>query len=444
MNTDNCGIIRHFLSQKSTVSDQASALSLSQGSIVTFPRSHRHFPKPFMSSSTVINDTNHSNHTKERKIMNHRDPERNAYMLCDSLARRGYLRWWHSFTGREQETGAERTFFLEYLILNPTPGRKKKVGKDCLSYVRIAAGVFPEGDLEGCTLYSYHSVADTSYVKHPVYLEAGGNIFSENHLKGAITVSELDEKSSLVPMNAGTIRWNLEVHKTISCHTGLIASPLFCALRALDSFWHGEGIRAEFRGEVVLNDTVYRITPADSFGYADKHWGRSYNRPWLQLSCCRLYSERTGKLLKNSALAVDGCCPRFFCFSLKPKVMLQVTYTGEDFCYSFARPFLLSRVRWKVKADAGHFFWNIKALNRTSMAKLTVHCDRRDLLGLQYDEPDAVRAGSSRLVRTAGTGIGTLTLYRLTPSGKEWVDTLTIQRALCAYRSTPLRRASAK
>ena len=132
--------------------------------------------------------------------------------------------------------------------------------------------------------------------------------------------------------------WDLEIYKSIACHTGVLSSPLLCALNALDSFWHGEGIKTHYRGKVTLNEEEFDVNPDACNGYADKHWGRDFNNPWLQLASSNLVSERTGKLLKHSALAIDGCCPRFLFFRLKPRMLLQLTYTGEDFCFSCARP----------------------------------------------------------------------------------------------------------
>ena len=54
--------------------------------------------------------------------MNLSDLKRNAYMLRGSDAKRGYMRWWHSFQGVCPTTQETRTFFVEYSILNPALG----------------------------------------------------------------------------------------------------------------------------------------------------------------------------------------------------------------------------------------------------------------------------------------------------------------------------------
>lgn len=377
--------------------------------------------------------------------MNHSDPNRNAYMLCGSLAKRGYLRWWHSFRGVSRETGTARSFFVEYLILNPVPGKPRKGHKPAPSYVRVTAGSYPVEDpsLPGIRLCSYYPISAARYARKPLFFQVEENRLSEYRISGFVDVTAQEVRKSQ-SSEAGVMEWDLEMNKSLSCHTGIIASPLFCALNALDSFFHGEGIRTEYRGSVVLNGENFDVTPEESFGYADKHWGSNYNRPWLQLSSCCLYSQRFGRLLKNSALAVDGCCPRFLFFHLKPRLMLQLTYRGEDFCFSFARPFTLSRLKWCTRENRKRFSWQVKAQNINSVVKLSMECPKDAMLFLNYDNPGDAPAGTGKTrppLWSGGEGLGAIDLYRITADGREWVDTLTIRHALCEFQRADSKSA---
>lgn len=52
--------------------------------------------------------------------MNKQDSSRNMYMLKKNpLASKGYDWWWHSFTGKHQETGEEKAFLLNTSLLIP-------------------------------------------------------------------------------------------------------------------------------------------------------------------------------------------------------------------------------------------------------------------------------------------------------------------------------------
>lgn len=363
-------------------------------------------------------------------------------MLRGPLAKRGYMRWWHSFRGVSVDTGEARTFFVEYLIMNPALGGSKailtrhplhKKQGEKPSYVMIKAGVFPDGSDEGLQLHAYYPTSALKTAFKPLYMQVGDCVYSENRIAGYVDVSSQEASHPFLMSDAGTMEWDLEVCKTLAFHTGPICGPLACAMNALDTFWHGEGIRTAYSGSVILNGTAYEVTPSECYGYADKHWGRSYNRPWLQLASCDLVSERTGKPLNYSALAVEGCCPRLLFLPLKPKLMLQFTYTGEDYEFSFARPRLFSRSRWKVKSTNKRFIWHVKAQNKKALVKISVNCLKDDMLPLMYETPDGtVRR---RPLYAGGSGIGTIELYRIVPEGRQLVDTVTIRNTFCAFQT---------
>lgn len=374
--------------------------------------------------------------------MNRSDLDRNAYMLCGPLAKKGYLRWWHSFVGASLSTGARRTFFVEYLILNPLSEKAKKGRLSKPSYVRISAGAFPSDMDDGFQLCAYYPIQTCKYAAKPLYFQAADNLLSENRLAGSIDVSPTEAGQTLLFSDAGSMEWHLEVHKTLACHTGITASPLFCALNALDSYWHGEGIRANYRGIVECNGESYEVQPETCFGYADKHWGRSFNQPWIQLASCRLYSEKTGKPLKHSAFALCGGQRRFLFFHFRPKFILQLTYTGEDHYYTFTDPIHKTEMKWGRKEGKTQVAWQIKAVNQDSLIKLKFRIAKSDLMPLHYDDPSApLGEGAIEGLRAGFSGNGTIDLYRLTPNGKEWIDTLTVLDTLCEYQKIKASQA---
>ena len=266
--------------------------------------------------------------------MNLSDLKRNAYMLRGSDAKRGYMRWWHSFQGVCPTTQETRTFFVEYSILNPALGTTQPIlGQHPYykrhgmkpSYVCIKAGVFPKNGDGGLQLQSYYPMTSLQVAQDPFYMQIEECVLSENRISGAIEISEDTARHRSLMTDAGSFVWDLEMHKAVACHTGYIANAFFTVIHALESFWHGEGIRTFFRGTVNLNGVTYDITPETSYGYADKHWGRSYNQPWLQFASGHLISERSGRELKHSALAIDGCCPKFLFFPMRRRILMQQT-----------------------------------------------------------------------------------------------------------------------
>lgn len=63
----------------------------------------------------------------DTSMFNHHDITRNAFMLHGPLAHHGYDWWWHNFTARDEETGEEKPFFIEFFVCNPALAEKKPV-----------------------------------------------------------------------------------------------------------------------------------------------------------------------------------------------------------------------------------------------------------------------------------------------------------------------------
>ena len=154
--------------------------------------------------------------------MNLSDLTRNAYMLRGSLAKKGYMRWWHSFSGVQAETGETRTFFVEFLVINPGLGGEqpvlgqhpyyKKRGMKP-SYVCVKAGVFPgaEGQ-EGRQLHAFYPIASLKTTPSPLVMQVEDCFYSENRITGYIDVSPEEAGHRFFMSDAGTMEWDLEVY----------------------------------------------------------------------------------------------------------------------------------------------------------------------------------------------------------------------------------------
>ena len=375
--------------------------------------------------------------------MNLSDLKRNAYMLRGSLSKKGYMRWWHSFTGVHADTGESRTFFVEFFVINPGLGGDQPIlGRHPYyrrqgmkpSYVMIKAGIFPGNDGQpGKQLHAFYPISTLKTTDSPFVMQVEDCIYREDRITGFVEVTSEEARHRSLMSDAGSMKWDLEIHKAVSCHTGILAGVLCQTVNALDSYWHGEGVRSFFRGTVNLDGEVYQVSADTSYGYADKHWGRSFNRPWVQLACGRLTSRRTGRELRHSVLAVNGCCPRLLFFPLRRRLMIQLTYTGEDFEFGFHRQFPFSRCRWETKENGKRFIWHIMARNRTHLIKISGSCTKEQMLNLQYESPDSARYRNP--LWAGGAGIGTIEIYRLGSDGRELLDTLEMNGALCEYQS---------
>ena len=353
------------------------------------------------------------------------------------------MRWWHSFSGVQADTGKTRTFFVEFFVINPALGgdypilgrhpyyRKRGIKP---SYVMVKAGVFPDADGQGGKqLHVFYPISSLKATRSPLVMQVEECFYSEERLFGYVDVLPEEARHRSFMSDAGYMEWDLKVHKAVACHTGFLANPLFQLLNALDSYWHGEGIRSFFSGTVILDGVEYQVSADTSCGYADKHWGRCFNNPWMQFACGRFTSKRTGKALRHTVLAVNGCCPRFLFFPLRRRLMIQLTYTGEDFEFGLHHQFLLSRCKWETKENGKRFIWHIKARNRSAVIKISGSCTKTQLMELQHENPDS--SIPKMPLWAGGAGIGTVEIYRRIPGGRELLDTLRMEDAFCAYRA---------
>lgn len=342
------------------------------------------------------------------------------------------MRWFHSFSAVQPLTGEHRVFFIEYLIMNPSLGCNKPILGQLPynrrkglrpSYLMMKAGAFAgDGGSAPIQLHNYYPLTELKIAFNPFVMKIGDNFYSEQLIHGSVKVSYQDSRRKSRMTNEGQMEWNLKVHKAIACHTGTLADTFHCAVNALDSFWHAEGIKTQYSGTVTLNEVTYEVTPQESYGYADKHWGHRFQAPWLQLASCRLISERTGKELKHSAIAADGCCPRFLWFTLKQKLLLQLTYEGEDFEFNFVP--LKEECKWLIKKSPKRLIWQIVAQNKDAVIKFTMSDLARNTMTLNYEDPSAIRPGT---LHSGGNAFGKLLLYRRNGDNKDLIDTISVE-----------------
>jgi hypothetical protein len=59
-------------------------------------------------------------------MFNKHDLKKNAYMLNGSFKKRGYDWWWHNFTAINEKTGKEKSFFVEFFIINPALSKNQE------------------------------------------------------------------------------------------------------------------------------------------------------------------------------------------------------------------------------------------------------------------------------------------------------------------------------
>lgn len=371
---------------------------------------------------------------------NRSDISRNQFMLKGALSKKGYDWWWHNFTGVNEETGERKQFYVEFFGCNPAKAKekpyfvwnkpKKKLGHRP-SYFMVNVGYWGKDHAQLHRFFPWKDV--NIYDGVPFVVEAGDCICSEVYTEGSVSVhSDIEKKHPEWMSDVGTMSWALEIDKKIAFNVGYGASAFFRKINAFEMFWHAEGIKTEYKGEVVLNGEKYIVSPKDCNGYADKNWGKDFTSPWIWLSSNNLTSLLTGRKLHNSVFEIGGGRPKIYFVPLNKKLLGVFHYEGRDYEFNFSKFWTLSKTKFKCFETKKEVIWHIVQDTRKARLVTNVHCKKDEMLNINYESPD----GHKRHNRlwNGGTGRGELLLYKKGLFGKlKLVDDVLAEDIGCEY-----------
>ena len=366
---------------------------------------------------------------------NTHDIARDACQLFGSQAELGYDWWWHSFTARNKTTKEEKAFFIEYFLCNPASGgdepifgqlpenREKGIRP---SYLMVKAGTWGKDARQIHRFFGWNKIKVDMGV--PYRIEAQDCFASEKRITGFVSVSEEEAKAHPEWMcESGTMRWNLRVDKQIAFNVGYGADERMRHLQAFEMFWHAEGMKTAYEGEVEYNGEIYEVTPETCYGYADKNWGKDFTSPWIWISSNSLTSMITGKKLENSVFDIGGGKPKISHIPLRRKLLSAVYYEGTPYEFNFSKFWDKPYTEFDCREEEDRILWHIiqKARNDIFVCDLT--CLKEDMLLVNYEAPD----GKKRHNRlwNGGNGTGKAELFH----EGELVDRIRIERAGCEY-----------
>lgn len=346
------------------------------------------------------------------------DITRNACQLFGAQARLGYDWWWHSFTARDAETGEEKPFFLEFFLCNPALGGDRPVFGQLPenkangvrpSYLMVKVGCWGEDARQLHRFFGWRNIRVDYGV--PFSIEADDCFLTETETHGHVLVSETDAKAHPEWMSqSGEIRWNLRIRKRIPFNVGYGASGPMRRWQLFEMFWHAEGMKTDYEGEIILDGRHYLVDRDTCFGYADKNWGKSFTSPWVWLSSCNLTSELTGRRLANSAFDIGGGRPKIGFLALPRKLLSVFCYEGRGFEFNFSKFWTGCRTRFHCEETSTHIVWHVEQRTWLNRMVVDIVCEKRDMLFVNYEAPN----GEKRFQRlwNGGNGHGMVYLYR--------------------------------
>ena len=349
---------------------------------------------------------------------NTHDISRNEGMLVGGFANCGYDWWWHSFTGYNEKTGEPKAFFIEFFLCNPANGRRKPIFGQLHenkkagikpSYLMVKAGAWGDGKSQLHRFYGWKETRIRRWA--PFEVCADGCFLTENATYGTVSVSEKDAKEHPEYMSdAGEMIWDLKIDKKVSFNVGYGAGKLFRTIQAFEMFWHAEGMKSEYSGEVIYNGEKYRVSPEDCYGYADKNWGKDFTSPWVWLSSCNLRSKLTGAKLEDSVFDIGGGRPKVGPVALNRKLLSAFWYEGEPFEFNFSKFWTFTRTKFNCYETEDEIVWHVDQRTWLNRMVTDITCKKADMLLVNYEAPNGTKRHNR--LWNGGNGKGTVKLYR--------------------------------
>ena len=372
-------------------------------------------------------------------MFNHPDITRDACMLHGPLAGCGYDWWWHSFTAQDAESGEDKPFFIEFFLCNPASGEKEAVlgqlpanqaaGKKP-SYLMVKAGTWGEDHAQLHRFFGWEAVR--LQAEAPYRIEAADCLACETALKGSIDITP--EEAAAHPewmCDAGRLSWNLSVDKQIAFNVGYGASKPLREAEAFAMYWHAEGMKTAYSGEIYYNGRRYTVSPEKSYGYADKNWGRDFTSPWVWLSSNCLKSRKTGEMLTNSVFDIGGGRPKIYFVPLDRRLLGVFYYEGREYDFNFSHFWLNVKTDFSFEEDEQEVHWHVRQENIHAVMETEVSCRKKDMLLVNYEAPDGTK--KHQRLWNGGNGRGLIRLYDKKDSELSLVDEIEATHIGCEY-----------
>lgn len=384
------------------------------------------------------------------------DKSRDAFMLEGPLAEKGYDWWWNSFTGYHEQTGEEKSFFVEFFVCNPNIGGnevlfgQKKGNLQNKDAAKQVDGQYTKGH-EVQPVPSYlmvkcgawgddHAQLHRFFAWDEVQIRRGDNFgvkstdcyLDEVKSKGTVTVSREDaEKHPEWMSDAGSMSWRLKINKKVAFHVGYGASKFFRKLNAFEMFWHAEGMKTEYDGYVIYNGERYIIKPENCYGYADKNWGADFTSPWVWLSSNNLKSNLTGEKLTDSVFDIGGGRPKVLGIALNRKLLSDFWYEGKSYEFNFSKFWTVCRTKFECHETDTQVIWHVEQKTLTAKMIADIVCEKKDMLLFNYEAPNGKKLHNR--LWNGGNGTGRIQLYRKAGLNYKLIDDIEARNVGCEY-----------
>ena len=262
----------------------------------------------------------------------------------------------------------------------------------------------------------------------PYSVQAEDCFVNEKETQGSISVSGEEAKAHPEWMcQPGRMEWKLKIEKKVAFNVGYGAGTLMRRLQLFEMFWHAEGMKTQYSGEVVWNGERYLVTPDSCFGYADKNWGTDFTSPWVWLSSNDLTSTVSGKKLSDSVFDIGGGCPKIGPIKLKRKLLSAYWYEGKGYEFNFSKFWTGTRTQFDCRETETQIIWHVEQKTWRSRMVTDITCEKKEMLLINYEAPNGKKLHNR--LWNGGNGAGTISLYH----GGKLVDRVIARHVGCEY-----------
>ena len=282
-------------------------------------------------------------------------------------------------------------------------------------------------------LHRFFSLKDVDiHADPPFSVKVADCYCDETRTYGSVDISAEDAKAHPEWMcDSGSMKWDLKIDKKIAFHVGYGASRFFRKINAFEMFWHAEGMKTVFEGEIILNGEKYLVKPETCNGYSDKNWGGDFTSPWVWLSSNNLTSLITGKKLENSVFEIGGGRPKIFFYALERKLLGEFYYEGKDYEFNFSKFWTGSGTQFDCEETEDEIHWHVVQTTFTAKMDTYITCKKEEMLNINYEAPNGTKRHNR--LWNGGTGTGVIKLYER--NGKDWklIDEVKAEGIGCEY-----------
>ncbi|TLP81744.1 tocopherol cyclase family protein [Maribacter sp. ACAM166] len=362
---------------------------------------------------------------------------KNGYSLTRFSKKNGYNWWWHSFVATHAETGKLKPFFIEYYVINPAlwngkiiwgQQKENKNTKKKPCYAMLKVGTWGEDKVQ---LHNFYDISDFYASSNDLNCKIGSNELTDSYLFGSVTVSEKEQDVLPEFMSGyGSLKWDLKVEKEVQFDMGYGTSWLFNLMGLFEMYWHVQGMKCKYKGEIVFNEEKYIVHPETSYGYQDKNWGKEYTNPWIWLNCNNFTSKLTDTKI-DASLDVGGGCPKIFGIPLRRKILTAFYYKGEFIEFNFSKFWKRSHQQFSIHEDAQYLYWTVVSENRKFKIDVKFKCDKSKMLFITYESPNGPIKHTK--LRNGGYAEGIVKLYKKEAKEFKLIDELEGSLGGCEY-----------